>query len=57
WANEWTLPPLNNSHIKRQSNWHNKRASPCRHMGCCLRMLHCQCQCCRLHLRLRHNSL
>jgi hypothetical protein len=33
------------------SNWHNKRASRCQHMGCCLWTLHCCRQCCRRHIR------
>jgi hypothetical protein len=48
---------LNNGLYIICSNWHNKRASWCRHMGCRLRTLHCRWQCCRLHLRLCHNSL
>jgi hypothetical protein len=46
---------LNNGWYIICSNWHNKRASRCRHMGCCLQTLHCRCQCCRLHLC--HNYL
>jgi hypothetical protein len=56
--NTWCVPYfLNNGLYLICSNWHNKRASRCRHMGCRLRTLHCRCQCCRLHLRLSHNFL
>jgi hypothetical protein len=54
--NTWCVPYfLNNCLYLICSNWHNKRASWCQHMGCRLRTLHCRRQCCRLHLR--HNSL
>jgi hypothetical protein len=56
--NTWCVPYfLNNGLYIICKNWHNKRASRCRHMGCRLRTLHCRCQWCRLHLRLCHNSL
>jgi hypothetical protein len=50
--NTWCVPYFLNLIC---SNWHNKRASRCRHMGCQLQTLHCHRQCYRLHLR--HNSL
>jgi hypothetical protein len=54
--NTWCVPCfLNNWFYLICSNWHNKRASRCQHMGCRLWTLHCRRQWCRLHLR--HNSL
>jgi hypothetical protein len=55
-TNTWCVPYfLNNDLHLICRNWHNKRASRCQHMGCCLRTLHRRHQCCRLHLH--HNSL